>query len=186
MKLCMRFLRDDGIFRSDVVASVRKSLGQGAASRWSGPAQTNTGHDGRNAPRSSSTMSSGRLFLDRVARQQSPSPLHRQVHPKTVPGWTAMNLQRTANSVLSVCLSQGDNRSCATRNVTGWGKIQCIDALTKLVSCLVAKAANQLTKRVALDGKLEFSDLRTRLKTLMQEFDDIHERLHAHRDKHGC
>jgi len=33
--------------------------------------------DGRNAPCSSSTMSSVRLILDRVARQQSPSPLHR-------------------------------------------------------------------------------------------------------------
>jgi hypothetical protein len=31
--------------------------------------------------RSSSAMSSGRLFLDRVARQQSPSPLHR--HPQS-------------------------------------------------------------------------------------------------------
>jgi hypothetical protein len=32
----------------------------------------------RITPFSSSAMSSGRLFLDRVARQQSPSPLHRQ------------------------------------------------------------------------------------------------------------
>jgi hypothetical protein len=32
---------------------------------------------GRTTPFSSSAMSSGRLFLDRVARQQSPSPLHR-------------------------------------------------------------------------------------------------------------
>ena len=39
-----------------------------------GPAQ---GRDGRSAPCSSSTMSSGRLFLDRVARQHGPSPLHR-------------------------------------------------------------------------------------------------------------
>jgi hypothetical protein len=36
------------------------------------------GRDERNAPYPSSAMSSGRLFLDRVARQQSPSPLHRQ------------------------------------------------------------------------------------------------------------
>jgi hypothetical protein len=35
-------------------------------------------HGGRTAPFSSSAMSSNRLFLDRVARQQSPSPLHRQ------------------------------------------------------------------------------------------------------------
>jgi hypothetical protein len=38
------------------------------------------GRDGRSAPCSSSAMSSDRLFLDRVARQQSPSPLHR--HPQ--------------------------------------------------------------------------------------------------------
>ncbi len=36
--------------------------------------------DGRTTPFSSSAMSSGRLFLERVARQQSPSPLHR--HPQ--------------------------------------------------------------------------------------------------------
>ena len=54
-------------------------------------------------------MSSGRLFLDRVARQHCPSPLHRQAHPKTVPGSGTMKLQRTANSVLSVCLSRGGN-----------------------------------------------------------------------------
>ena len=42
------------------------------------------GRDGRNyAPCSSSAMSSGRLFLDRVARQQSPSPLYRQPEHNT-------------------------------------------------------------------------------------------------------
>jgi hypothetical protein len=46
-----------------------------------GPAK---GRDGRSAPCSSSAMSSDRLFLDRVARQQSPSPLHRQPDHKTV------------------------------------------------------------------------------------------------------
>jgi len=43
------------------------------------------GRDGRSAPLSSSAMSSDRLFLDRVARQQCPSPLHRHgqitMHP---------------------------------------------------------------------------------------------------------
>ena len=65
------------------------------------PPMPGKGRDGRNyAPCSSSAMSSGRLFLDRVARQQSPSLLHRQsdhnMHsPKpggegdisTLPGW---------------------------------------------------------------------------------------------------
>jgi len=39
--------------------------------------------DGRNALCSSSTMSSGRLFLDRVGCHQSPSPLHRQPQHNT-------------------------------------------------------------------------------------------------------
>jgi hypothetical protein len=39
--------------------------------------------DGRSASCSSSAMSSGRLFLDRVARQQGPSPLHRHSQANT-------------------------------------------------------------------------------------------------------
>jgi hypothetical protein len=66
---------------------------------------------GTTAPCSSSAMSSGRLFLDRAARQHCPSPLHRQLHPKTVPGWGTMDLQRMANSVLTVCLSKRDSRT---------------------------------------------------------------------------
>ena len=45
--------------------------------------------DGRSASCSSSAMSSDRLFLDRVARQHGPSPLHRHgqnnMHP--LPAW---------------------------------------------------------------------------------------------------
>jgi hypothetical protein len=48
-----------------------------------GPRTPVKGRDGRSAPCSSSAMSSGRLFLDRVARQQSPSPLHRQIEHNT-------------------------------------------------------------------------------------------------------
>jgi hypothetical protein len=109
MKPGLRFLRHGGIYRSDAGSQIVKCWGRSAASRWSAPGPAK-GRDGRNAPCSSSAMSSGRLFLDRGARQQSPSPLHRQPHPKTVPGWGTMNLQRTANSVLTLCLSQGDNR----------------------------------------------------------------------------
>ena len=125
MKLCVRFLRHRGIFRSDVVIPILKSWGRGAASRWSDPGPAK-GRDGRTAPCSSSTMSSGRLFLDRVARQHGPSPLHRQAHPKTVPGSGTMNLQRTANSVLTVCLSQGDNRKVLvlTERMTGYQGIK--------------------------------------------------------------
>ena len=108
MKTDLRFLRHGGIYRSDGGETIQ-SWGRSAASRWSAPGPAK-GRDGRSAPCSSSAMSSGRLFLDRDARQQSPSPLHRQAHPKAVPGWGTINLQRTANSVLTVCLSQGDNR----------------------------------------------------------------------------
>jgi hypothetical protein len=70
------FLRHGGIYRSDKV-SLLTNLAQGAASRWSGPSQVKE-RAGRLASRPSSAMSSGRLFLDRVARQHCPSPLHRQ------------------------------------------------------------------------------------------------------------
>ena len=50
------------------------------ASRQSAPTQIEE-RAGRITLFSSSAMSSGRLFLDRVARQQSPSPLHR--HPQS-------------------------------------------------------------------------------------------------------
>jgi hypothetical protein len=45
----------------------------------------------------------------RVARQHGPLLLHRQAHPKTVPGSGTIKFQRTVNSVLSVCLSPGDH-----------------------------------------------------------------------------
>jgi hypothetical protein len=54
-----------------------------------GPRAPVKGRDGRTAPHPSSTMSSGRLFLDRVARQHCPSPLHRHgqnnMHPLPAP-----------------------------------------------------------------------------------------------------
>lgn len=74
--LNLAFSRHDGIYRSDVGVWIGKSWDRVAASRWSAPDPA-TGRDGSRAPRSSSAMSSGRLFLDRVARQQNPSPLHR-------------------------------------------------------------------------------------------------------------
>jgi len=108
----LRFLRHDGIYRSDVV-SKPSPPGLGVPPPVGRPPGSGKGRHGRTyAPCSpaSSAMSSGRLFLDRVGRHQSPSLLHRHPHPKTVPGWGTMSLQRTANSVLTVCLSSGDNR----------------------------------------------------------------------------
>ena len=71
------FLRDSGIFRSDVVNFKTKPW-EGAVPPPVGrpPAQVQE-RAGRITPSSSFSMSSGRLFLDRVARQHCPSPLHR-------------------------------------------------------------------------------------------------------------
>ena len=124
VKSGMRFLRHDGIYRSDLVAKTIPTWGR-VPPPVSRPRDPVKGRDGRNyAPYSlaSSAMSSDRLFLDRVARQHCPSPLHRQAHPKTVPGSGTIKLQRTANSVLSVCLSPGGNpiRTCgAPRTLSG-------------------------------------------------------------------
>jgi hypothetical protein len=57
----MRFLRHDGIYRSDV-SSHLVNLGRDPAFR-SGRCQV-IGHAGKNMPCPSSAMSSGRLFLD--------------------------------------------------------------------------------------------------------------------------
>jgi hypothetical protein len=55
-----------------------QTLGRGrAASRWSAPSPGSRTRREDRAPSHRPQMSSGRLFLDRVARQQSPSPLHR-------------------------------------------------------------------------------------------------------------
>jgi hypothetical protein len=111
MRPSLRFFRHGGIYRSD---GGNKPLKPGAGYRLPlvGPEpQSKDARGGATAPCSSSAMSSGRLFLDRVARQHCPSPLHRQLHPKTVPGWGTMDLQRTANSVLTVCLSKRGSRN---------------------------------------------------------------------------
>jgi hypothetical protein len=56
-----------------------------AASRWSAPSPGSRTCREDHAPSHRPQMSSGRLFLDRVGRHQSPSPLHRQpqhnMHP---------------------------------------------------------------------------------------------------------
>ena len=72
----MRFLRHDGIYRSDVVHNQKPKPGDGTGPPPAGQPRTQVKERaGRITLFSSSAMSSGRLFLDRVARQQSPSPL---------------------------------------------------------------------------------------------------------------
>ena len=110
----MRLFRHGGIYRSDV-SSHLINLGRGAASR-SGPSQA-IGRAGRNTPCPSSAMSSGRLFLDRVARQHCPSPLHRHCQIKTVAAWKGTDYHRTVPGVLTLCLTRGAHPSSTNVNV---------------------------------------------------------------------
>jgi hypothetical protein len=69
------FSRHDGIYRSDVVIQTKPAPGSTASRQ---PTPTRDEERGRRTTFfPSSAMSSGRLFLDRVARQHGPSPLHR-------------------------------------------------------------------------------------------------------------
>ena len=102
--LRMRFLRHDGIYRSDV-SFLLFNPGPCPAFR-SGRCQ-GIGHAGRNTPCPSSAMSSGRLFLDRVARQHCPSPLRRQGHHKSLDQRIESKYYRTARCGLSGCLTLG-------------------------------------------------------------------------------
>jgi hypothetical protein len=83
------FSRHGGIYRSDVAKVKVKTQNQSPEmrptnSRRSAPTPGEE-RVGRTTPFSSSAMSSGRIFLDRVARQHCPSPLHRRsqnnMHP---------------------------------------------------------------------------------------------------------
>ena len=63
-----------------------QTLGWGrAASRWSAPSPGSRTCREDHAPSHRPQMSSGRLFLDRVARQHCPSPLHRHAQTTTPP-----------------------------------------------------------------------------------------------------
>src|ERR1022692_1983343 len=72
--LVMRFFRHGGIYRSDVSSHLINLVPGPRFTVGSGPGYRTRR---KNTPCPSSAMSSGRLFLDRVARQHCPSPLHR-------------------------------------------------------------------------------------------------------------
>ena len=99
----MRFLRHGGIYRSDVFLLLVNS-GQGAASRWSGPAQA-IGRAGRNAPCPSSTMSSGRLFLEGLLASIALLRFTGQDQHKAIAVSKGINYHRTVTSVLTGCLT---------------------------------------------------------------------------------
>jgi hypothetical protein len=107
MKVTVRFLRHGGICRP--MCSRFKSLDRSTAFR---PGSAQTVKDAPEVLRPTHRRDEFRPAIpQRVARQQSPPPLHRHAHPKAVPGSATMNLQRTVNSVLTVCLSPRDHPS---------------------------------------------------------------------------
>lgn len=112
----MRFRRHDGIYRSDVVQGKTRESNPGDETGPPPDSQPRTQvkeRAGRITPFSSSAMSSGRLFLDRVGRHQSPSPLHRHGQHNLIARPKETNYHRTANRVLTVCLTSGGRRSPA-------------------------------------------------------------------------
>ena len=100
----MRFLRHDGIYRSDVFSLL---LTPGACPAFRSGRYQGIRHAGKNMPCPSSAMSSGRLILDRVGRHQSPSPLHRHHQNKSMALWRANNYHRIVGTLLTVCLTRG-------------------------------------------------------------------------------
>ena len=103
----MRFPRHDGIYRSDVsfllINPAQMPPPDGR------PRCRAIGRDGRSTPCPSSAMSSGQLFLDRVGRHQSPSPLHRHPQHKAIAASIGRIYHRAVASVLTGCLSRGDH-----------------------------------------------------------------------------
>jgi hypothetical protein len=83
----MRFLRQaESIWSDGFPNQNHQNLGRGAASRWSAPGpQSKDATRGTTRPAHRPQMSSDRLFLDRVARQHCPSPLHRHAQTTTHP-----------------------------------------------------------------------------------------------------
>ena len=105
----MRFRRHDGIYQSDVGFFKDPN-----PSRTLPPASVRTRareRAGRIALSLIVLMSSGRLFLDRVARQQSPSPLHRRDQNNLIARSEGTNYHRTVSSVLTICVRSGGKRS---------------------------------------------------------------------------
>ena len=76
----MRLFRHGGIYRSDVSSHLINLAPGSRFTVGSGPGYRTRR---KNTPCPSSAMSSGRLFLDRVARQHCPSPLHRHTQINT-------------------------------------------------------------------------------------------------------
>jgi hypothetical protein len=108
------FSRHDGIYRSDVAQNQthKPNPGNGTLPPPAGrPRPQVKERVGRTTIFSSSAMSSGRLFLDRVGRHQSPSPLHRRDQNKMMDRSKGTIYHQTVSSVLTGCLTFRDKRN---------------------------------------------------------------------------
>ena len=98
MAIRMRFLRHDGIYRSDGVQTTKtKPWGETVPPPAGRPRAQVKERVGRTTLFSSSAMSSGRLFLDRGGRHQSTSPLRRHPQNNSLEFRRARNYHRTAD-----------------------------------------------------------------------------------------
>ena len=110
----MRFPRHRGIYQSDV-----------GSLKFQNPSRTPPPADAQARARERAgritlspivLMSSGRLFLDRVGRHQSPSPLHRRDQNNSVARSEGTIYHQTVTSVLTGCLTFRDKRKlCLSR-----------------------------------------------------------------------
>ena len=98
----LRFRRHGGIYQSDVAQRQPNPGAEADCLPLVGPESQVEERAGRNALSLIVQMSSGRLFLDRVGRHQSPSPLHRHGQDKLIARSEATNYHRTVSSVLTV------------------------------------------------------------------------------------
>ena len=150
MKVTVRFLRHGGVYRP--MCCLFESLTRSAAFR-SGPGQTFRTH--RKLLRPAHRRDEPRPAIpQRVARQHCPPPLHRHAHPKSVPGSGTMNLQRTVNSVLTVCLNPGDHPSCVLTSIrsrppsvpnhTSISVLPCSPATSRFTLCFNAASFSMM------------------------------------------
>ncbi len=114
---------------------------RGAASRRSAPRPSQKDATGGTAtPCSSFAMSSDRLFLDRVARQHCPSPLHR--HGQTTmhsrlgsPKPDISTLQRIGHFYFALTRNQGprfsDTKSGTGRSAIGFNRSNCRSSFSR-------------------------------------------------------
>ncbi len=98
------FFRHRGIYHSDGAFCQAGARGPPPVGRPWSPAKE---RDGRGALCPSSAMSSGRLFLDRGARQHCPSALHRQPDHKTLDGFQERIYYRMVTASFPLCLTKG-------------------------------------------------------------------------------